>query len=217
MLVLMRHGQASFGSVHYDRLSVLGMEQAAATGVFLREREESCTEMCVGTRERHLETAKALTQAWQVSAPYRHERDLDEFADSTGILSALRQVGYVDVEQEEGSRLQRLFSRIAEWANGDLVIPGSPTLPQFRERIGLWIRHELATGSAETHTMVVTSGGVIAAAMCEVLKLPNSAFAALAGQVRNASLTEFRVSRGQPVIVNFNGTSHLPRHLITSI
>ena len=66
-------------------------------------------------------------------------------------------------------------------------------------------------------TMVVTSAGVVAAAMCEVMELPDSMFLPLVSQVRNASLTEIAVSRGRPAIVSFNSQAHLPPRLLTVI
>lgn len=217
MLVLMRHGQASFGAAHYDRLSALGIEQARMTGSFLRVRGERCAGLWVGPRERHRATASALIDEWGVACALRNDEDLDEFADSTRILDSSQAAGIVVASPEQGSKLHRLVTRIGAWASGQLVLDGCPTLPEFRERVGRWIRRELCDGNRDATTMAVTSGGVVAAAMCEVMGLPDAMFLPLVSQVRNASLTGFAISRGRSVVVSFNGTLHLSNDLVTAI
>lgn len=214
MLILMRHGQASFGSAHYDQLSALGLEQARASGVFLRERALPCHAVCVGPRARHQATAFALVDAWGVSCERRDESDLDEFTENVRAAVVVPGPGET---QADDLQLMALMRRIGAWADGDLVLPGSPTLPEFRERIGHWVRRTLSGTDKAATVMAVTSAGVVAAALCEVMDLPDSMFLPLVSQVRNASMTEIAMSRGRPVICSFNGQAHLPHRLLTVI
>lgn len=219
MLAIMRHGQASFGAAHYDRLSELGMAQARTTGEYLRAQGAKHGELCVGPRDRHHGTARALLDAWGASPVRRDEARVDEFADSAQILAAMDDAApWPEGAASSGhQRLQRLMDGIDAWAGGRMAIAGCETFAQFRSRIGRWLHDELETASHKAPRLVVTSAGVVAAVFCEVLQLPDEAFPAIVCQVRNASLTEVGTTRGRAVVVSFNNTGHLPARLVTSI
>ncbi len=231
MLTLMRHGQASFGAAHYDVLSPLGMEQARAAGRFVQAHGRHFELLCVGPRARHRDTARGVVEGWGVQPEHRAAPELDEFADSVMLLEATRAPAAAEAPPTEeadpqagGARradLQRLLRRIGAWADGELVLTNGPTLPEFRARVGAWVRRQLqedqrGDGPAR-RTLAVTSAGVIAAVLCEVLALPDSHFLPLVSQVRNASFTELTAWRAQPMLVSFNGTGHLPAALLSAI
>ncbi len=215
MLVLVRHAQASFGATEYDRLSALGVEQAALTAAYLKTREGRRPEVAVGPRARHRSTAAPLVAALELATHrYWDDADLDEFTGTAGMRAPEdRSLA----ARTPGQALARLLSRIGAWAEGELVLEGCPTLPVFRERVGRWLRRELSAIQPRSVRYAITSGGVVAAAVCEVMDLPNRMFLPLVTQVRNASLTEFGNFQGVPVLVSFNGTSHLPTEMWTSI
>ncbi len=220
---MMRHGQASFGAERYDRLSDLGQAQARATGEYLRALGARHGEVCIGPRDRHRGTAQALLHAWGASPVRRDEARIDEFADSQQILAALqattgREAALQGVPPATPvQRLQQLMQGIEDWAGGRLAIAGCESFAQFRARVGQWLRDELQQASHRSPRLVVTSAGVVAVAFCEVLGLPDEAFAPIVCQVRNASLTEIGTSRGRPVVVSFNSTGHLGTGLLTAI
>lgn len=212
MLVLMRHGQASFGAAHYDRLSALGIAQAAATGEHFRLRGARHAEVCVGPRERHRHTARTLLEHWGATPPQRDLAELDEFADSGEIVAATGR------EHAGRSDMERMLIGIEGWAAGRLEIPGRPSFGEFRAAVAAWLARELREVSAGSPTrLVVSSAGVVAAAVCEAMRLPDASFVPLACRIRNASLTEITASRGRPAIVSFNGCGHLPAALLTAI
>ena len=55
-LVLVRHGQASFGADDYDRLSELGWQQSRWLGEYFRERGAAFDLILRGSLRRHAET-----------------------------------------------------------------------------------------------------------------------------------------------------------------
>jgi hypothetical protein len=63
----------------------------------------------------------------------------------------------------------------------------------------------------------VTSAGVVGAAVCEVLELPDAQWCALVRVIRNASLTEVVFTKGRCGLRSFNGAGHLPGRLTSSI
>ena len=56
-LLLVRHGQASFGASDYDKLSDLGVEQSRALGQFWARCDLPIDNMIAGSMRRHRETA----------------------------------------------------------------------------------------------------------------------------------------------------------------
>jgi broad specificity phosphatase PhoE len=59
-IYLIRHGQASFGSDDYDRLSPLGSRQAEVTGWYLRDQGVHFDAVYSGTLKRQQDTARAV-------------------------------------------------------------------------------------------------------------------------------------------------------------
>ena len=72
-ILLVRHGQASFGAADYDALSPLGFEQSRLLGAALAHRTISVDAVVHGTMRRHRETAEtcAARRACPAKAPLR--------------------------------------------------------------------------------------------------------------------------------------------------
>jgi len=217
MLTLMRHGQASFGHDHYDRLSGLGIEQSRATGRFFRERSQRWSLLQVGPRERHRDTARAIEEACAWGVAWQQDPDLDEFIDNAGSLAGDAPGPAAGTSPAHDARRTAMAQRINAWVAAEAEIEGSPTFADFRQRAGKWVRQQLAQGEESPVQLAVTSGGFIAVAVCEVMGLPDTMFVPVVSQVMNASLTQFGVTRGQIVLSSFNSTAHLPLHLVSRI
>jgi len=223
MLTLMRHGQASFGAAFYDRLSPLGMAQARAAGAFVQAQSRRFDLVCIGPRERHRDTAQGLIAGWGGQPECRPAPELDEFADTSELLASPGSADPADGRTNARNDVQRLLRRIGAWADGDFSLPDGPTLREFRRRTGQWARRQLEEDQGQgadggpRRTLAVTSAGVVAAVLCEVLDLPDSHFVPLVSQVRNGSFTELMLWRSRPVLVSFNGTAHLPSGLLSAI
>ena len=57
-LILIRHGQASFGEDNYDKLSKLGRRQANRLGQHWLAAGLAVDQVFAGPRDRHLDTAR---------------------------------------------------------------------------------------------------------------------------------------------------------------
>src|SRR6266700_838738 len=62
-IYLIRHGQASFGTHEYDRLSELGMRQSRLLGDALAQRKWRVDHVVTGNMKRHSQTAEACLAA----------------------------------------------------------------------------------------------------------------------------------------------------------
>ena len=221
-LTLLRHGQASFGADRYDALSDLGREQAQRVGAHFAERGRRFDRIWIGPRDRHRLTAREalepIAHDWQADA----EAALDEFAEGQQILGSAQARRGVTLRGEgaiRGKDAARYYAQeITAWAEGGVVIKGVPSVREFRATVGEWLARATASGAPGRSVLAVTSGGVIAAVMAEVLGLADAAVGVLMHAVYNGSLTELIFSDGRPPsLVSFNVAGFLPDALLTRV
>lgn len=221
-LVLIRHGQASFGSARYDALSELGQAQARATGRWLGTAGTNPTAVLHGPRQRQVLTTKLLLDESGFEIDALQHSALEEFAEGEEIFSAAKSLlGRTMSQDSERSRLDVLRdydTTCRAWGQGEVVIPGRLGIDDFRAQLRDWFNAQTSGEQASgQHTLVVTSAGVIAALVCEVMGLPNSSWYTLLRVIRNASLSEVLYSKGKSSLLSFNGVHHLPGNLTSSM
>ena len=78
-LFMVRHGQASFGTGNYDRLSALGERQGVWLGEYFAERGVAFDRVLTGSLRRHRETADAIFRGLGSAAGYDEDPGLDEY------------------------------------------------------------------------------------------------------------------------------------------
>ena len=221
LLLLMRHGQAQFGAAHYDALSELGKRQAVATGAYFGRTDSVFDEVQIGPKRRHADSAAgALRDLSGAPAPIVVPQ-LDEFAEADEILRAAEQLcGLSPTELSALSRVEQLRhydATIAAWMEARVHLEGRGTAKAFRAEVAGWLREVIARPVRSQRVLVVTSAGVIAAAVAEVLQLPVERMSQFTRVLRNASLTEFAFSAGRVSLMSFNSVTHLPPHLASSM
>jgi broad specificity phosphatase PhoE len=217
-LTLLRHGQAAFGAERYDDLSTLGAEQARATGAFFASRGLAFTRVISGPRHRHQQTARwsAGTETFEIDA------SLDEFAEGEQVLrSAALRTGMSAFDRAAVSRREQLrmyADQLELWAQGWASIDGAVPPDIFRARVSAWLS-ALTTNaqSQQQNVLAVTSAGVIAAVVCDVLGQNGKTLANYMQVLRNASMTTLLFSGSRIALQDFNATQHLPLELVTSI
>ena len=85
---LVRHGQASFGSDDYDRLSALGWQQGRRLGEYFGAHGMRFDAVLTGTLRRHHETWQAIRDGGQIEGEAQVWPGLDEY-DSAALIEAL--------------------------------------------------------------------------------------------------------------------------------
>jgi broad specificity phosphatase PhoE len=211
-VLLVRHGQASFGAADYDVLSEVGRRQAELVAASLAERGYHPARLLSGTMRRQRETAAAFTA---LGAPQIEEEPRwDEF-DPDDVLthhsdSAVR----LQTDAEAAPLTNRGFQAalepaLAEWVAHAERSPAAQTWPQF-SGAGTAALSDLASELSPGETaVVVTSGGAIAAAVGTLLGAPAEVFAALNRVLVNASVTKLAIGSSGTNVVSFNDHSHL--------
>lgn len=207
-LHLVRHGQASFGTDDYDRLSEQGKEQSVHLGQSWEAGGWSPTQSIAGSMLRHAQTAIASLDAIGGEG-YDVDLGWNEY-DHIGIATAMDESAL----SMDSRAFQKLLNvALQAWREGD----GEFTEPYaaFRDRVMTSFRDALDRAGSGQRVVVFTSGGPIAMILSQVLVGDDSIFQRLNDVIVNASVTTIINGSTGPRALTFNEHTHLPRDLVT--
>lgn len=209
-ILLVRHGQASWGAADYDVLSPLGEQQAEVVGRALAHAlGDGEPDLLVhGTMKRQQRTAELAAGAagWSVAAT------LDERWNEMDHLAVLAaQPRDFDGEPDRRQFQAWFEAATTRWASGEHDDEYAESFPAFRLRVrdGLEALAEIGTA------VVVTSGGPISAVTADLLDADVATYHRLTPVVVNASVTRVVSGRRGLTLVSFNEHAHLPADLLT--
>lgn len=201
-ITLVRHGQANTAArdeISYDRLSALGHQQAAWLGEHLRASRSHHPRVYSGTLVRHVETAAGMGLGQAVQDPRLNEMEYFTLA------RLLEQQHDVVIPTEREGFVAHLPQVLTAWRDGRL--DGAPeSFAQFEDRVSAALA-EIAAGDGPA--LVITSGGLIAAAMRQAMGLDLPAMARVALAIMNTSLHRLHPIGAQLTPVLFNAVPHL--------
>lgn len=201
-LLLVRHGQASFGAGRYDALSDTGHAQAARLAADLERRGVAYGRVVSGDLARQRDTAAAFAREVEIDPrwnEYRADDILTHHSDS-------------DVRLEQGQPVSldpRAFQALLDgallaWIAAGEASPCAESWPAFAARV----RAAVAAG-AERATLACTSGGVVAAACVALLAAPPEALVAFNRVTVNTGVTKIVRGRSGTSLISFNEHGHL--------
>ncbi|MGA8256995.1 MAG: histidine phosphatase family protein [Nocardioides sp.] len=193
-LLLVRHGQASFGAADYDVLSETGWAQGRALGEHLRLAGIRPTALVRGTMRRHRETLEAIAETadWSFD-DVLIDAGWDEF-DHVALVGSLPDLPAGDLDRRT---FQQYFEKAtAAWTAGTHEGAGE-TYAGFLERVSGAMAGAVALAGSGATVVVVTSGGPIAALAAGLVD-PEGTADAETGQATRARLW----SRFNTVVVN---------------
>jgi broad specificity phosphatase PhoE len=202
-ITLIRHGQANTGArdeASYDKLSPLGHQQASWLGDHMRATAGLHQRAYCGTLIRHLETAQSMGFAEDIVQDSRLN-ELEYFTlaqllqDQQGVAIPIEREGFI-------AHLPRVFTA---WKNGEIDTPPE-SFDDFETRVSDAL-HEISRGDGPA--LVVTSGGLIAMAMRQVMGLEIAAMAKVALAIMNTSMHRLYPIGDQLSPVLFNAVPHL--------
>ena len=217
-LLLIRHGQASFGAADYDQLSPLGEQQSRRLGAWLRETASAPALIASGTLRRHAQTLQQCVDAAGVDATRLTLPGLDEL-DHVEILNRHRPdlAGHAALSAELARSddppraFQKIFAAaVARWIGGGHDGEYARSWPDFRTQ-ALGALQALAERAAadEGDIWAFTSGGPIAVIVTELLGVPMQRTFALSWPLVNTGLTRLRLGRRQHQLITYNAWPHL--------
>lgn len=228
-LLLIRHGQASYGSADYDRLSPRGEEQARALGRYLATARLDAT--FAGPLRRQQQTiAFAREAAGDAAIPA--PETMPELAEYPAFEMLQHLVPRLVEDDPKFAALRsaptpRLLDDafhviLGRWGRDEWHVPGVERVDAFVARVRSAIDRVVRRVGPGARLAMVTSAGPIGVAVGLVFGIPPERMVRTSIVVRNASITELRFrSAGfdwqpdQLSLVTFNVTAHLPAELQT--
>jgi broad specificity phosphatase PhoE len=218
-IVLVRHGQASFGKADYDALSSAGIVQSRHLGEWLARGAQRFDAVLCGRMRRHRDTLAGIATE-HAHAPLRTAGELpalDEF-DHEAVMRAFAQREpdhpHVVAFHGAGAREPRvvhafLRSALERWADGLLDADLAEPWPAFCARIERGAAEVLAHARDCERVLVVTSGGVMAQFARIALDLTGRRTVALNLSIRNTGISTFRAHDGALELASWNALPHL--------
>ncbi len=217
-LVAVRHGQASYGSDDYDRLSERGWQQARRLGDWLAGHGEAFAHVVCGDMRRHRETWQAIADAYrarELALPTPQSdpacNEFDHQAVISGFVTEQPEHPAVLAHRRDSANLQTVAALLRAafgcWAAGTLRECGEPW-PSFRQRTREAGRR-LHRMSRDGAVLLLTSGGVMAQLAAEALDAPDERAVELNLALRNSALAEFHALPDGLRLLSWNGLPHL--------
>lgn len=202
LVLLVRHGQASWGAADYDVLSEVGHAQARALGDDLRRRGIEVDRLVTGGMRRHRETAEDLG----LGLPAEVDEGWDEF-DHRAMLAKLP--GRQNPSREE---FQAWFEQATDrWTDGEHD-DYDESFSTFTGRVAAALRR---TTEGEGATVVVTSGGPVAWVTAGLIGGGVDQWRRLNPVCVNTGVTTVVTGRRGASLVTFNEHAHLARELLS--
>jgi len=207
-LYLVRHGQASFGTDDYDRLSELGARQCERLGAYFRDRQLRFDGVITGTLKRHTQSFEAIARGLQVEHEALAMPGLNEY-DSEAVVRAIHPQPLPRPTHPDQVRqhFRILRQGLLAWMEARTAPAGMPTFERFAGAIVEALDH------VRTHhdgaVLMVSSGGPISTAVAHVLGAPPQAMVELNLRMRNSAVTEFAFTPKRHALITFNTLPHL--------
>jgi len=218
VLLLVRHGQASFGAEDYDVLSETGVAQGRRLGEVLADQGLSPSVVLHGGMRRQRDTAVAMAEAagWGVSL--ETDTRWDEFGH-LGVISAYPEPP--DGELDRRSFHQLFEKATARWAAATHDEEYDETYAAFLARVGDGLADATRRCTSGSSAVVVTSGGAIAAACAALVAVDaeppelSALWQRFNAVLVNASVTKVLVGASGARLLTFNEHSHLDPEDVT--
>jgi broad specificity phosphatase PhoE len=207
-LVLVRHGQASFGADDYDKLSELGWRQSRWLGEYFAERGMEFDHVVRGSLKRHAQTLAGIAEGIGRPLDGTEDARLNEY-DAQALLNAHLKDKARPQSGDRREHFRILREAMYAWTDGTLS--GAPHEPfsGFRDRV-LAALAAARAGRAQ-RVLVVSSGGPISTVIADVLGMPLRGVVDLNLQTRNTGITELQAGASRIHCVSFNNVPHLER------
>jgi broad specificity phosphatase PhoE len=217
VVLLVRHGQASFGASDYDRLSERGVQQSRIVGRRLAV-VGPVDRVLHGTLRRQVQTADECLPELGGEPGRSEDARWNEY-DGADLFRPLPVTDDLDEDENPRRAFQAQLERAIErWTSGLHDDDYEEPYPAFLARTRAALDDLVATlGRSET-VAVFTSGGVIAALCAQWLGSDDHGWASLNRVVVNSSISKLVHGRSGTNLVTVNDHAHLegqPPELLT--
>ena len=217
-LILVRHGQASFGAEDYDQLSDLGKRQGQRLGEYWREASQSPARsdelqfdaVLIGSLKRHRQTWEAIAEGANLQMTPEIWPGLNEY-DSHALIETVHPepLAKPDTPEMYKHHFRLLRTALQKWMAGETQPKGMPSFAEFSGGIQAVLKHVRETHQGRV--LIVSSGGPIATAVSHVLSAPSETSIELNLRIRNTAVTEFAFTPKRHMLLSYNNLPHLDK------
>ena len=217
VLLLVRHGQASFGKRDYDALSELGHEQARVLGRALAARGVVPDTIVRGELRRHRETADGIVEGLGRHVEIEVDAGWDEF-DFQHVVKVhkpmyrSRTVMLADLARTRQPRekFQKIFEDATDrWTGGTSDADYHESFPDFSARVDGALRRTAERVASGGTVLVVSSGGPIGLVSSHLLAGDSSLWATLNKVAVNTGVTKVVTGRSGLTLSSYNEHTHV--------
>lgn len=213
VLYLIRHGQASFGTDDYDRLSPLGVTQSRAVGEQFTHLDVSPSRLIHGDMLRQRQTAEGIAVGLDSEKESSIDSGWNEF-NASNLLEALPD------HDPRASTDSRIFQHVLEkaaarWAAGDNDDDYEEAFSAFTARVDRALDEAVDTLGSGEQKVVVSSSGAIAWTAARLLSGGFEQWLALNRVTVNSGITKIVKGSSGISLISFNDHSHLPLDQVT--
>jgi broad specificity phosphatase PhoE len=224
-IYIFRHGQASFGSGNYDKLSETGILQAGILAEYIYKTGLRFDAVYSGSLERQKDTARIFLEYYSSKGlNTHHNRVREEFnefkpndimtahlpalaKDEPGLLDDLKNI-FTDKKS-----FQRIFEKaMMRWVSGKYDTDGLETWKQYRDRVCGGVRAVMDENGRGKKVAIFASGGTIAASIQLALSITDEDAMRMNWQIVNTSINRFMYNEDSIALASFNSYAHLEMH-----
>lgn len=207
-VLLVRHGQASFGADDYDQLSALGQRQCRRLGEYLSERRWAFEAVLTGTLRRHRQSWEAIAQGLGSAQTPLALPGLDEY-DSLAVIATVhpQPLARPTNDDEYRHHFRLLREGLRRWMHAQAQPQGMPTYRAFVDGVSGAL--DLVRERYRGDVLVVSSGGPISTAVGLLLATPPDVTIDLNMRIRNSAVTELACNPKRHTLVTYNTLPHL--------
>ncbi len=204
-VLVVRHGQASFGADDYDVLSATGEEQARVLGAALADLRPDL--VVHGSLVRQRRTAQIAAEVAGWAAPLREDErwnELDQFTQFTRFEAM--------PDESDAAAFQRWYeSAMARWSGGEHDGDYTETYAGFGDRSLAALEDVAGAGTV----VAVSSGGPVCALSTRLLDAGPATYARLLPTTVNTGVTRVVSGRRGLTLLAYNEHHHLAPDLVT--
>ncbi len=221
-ILMIRHGQASFGQDDYDQLSPVGVRQAKIVARYLSKVGKPFDAVYCGKMKRQVNTAEELVECYRVIKvavpeilPSMFFNEYDSLTVWESLIPGMIQENpslSKDLEQvySDKKSFQKLFEQVMHrWISGAYDPPGSPKWSDFKKRVRRGLKDIMKRHSSKKQLAIFTSGGPISVAIQLALDISDQKTMEISWQIMNASITRFKYNDRGIALSGFNDIAHL--------
>ncbi len=221
-IYLIRHGQASFGSENYDRLSDTGVRQAEILGRHLAALKVKFDAVYSGQMDRQQKTAKGVAEAYAENGLFIPElvvdRSFNEY-DSVAVWEAQIEkmrsgnphiLDEIKKDPQNNRAFQKVFEQVVQrWVSGRFDAPGDVVWKDFKDRVASGLKQVMAAAGSSKTIAIFSSGGPISVAVQLAFDLSDVKTIETSWHIVNASVTRLRFGSNKISLTGFNNIAHL--------